>query len=778
MPKDIITSWDHKKHWKFAGFIATIVIILSIPFSLLVDKSLNNPGNSFDKIYTAQFTGNSKCIDCHKKEFKKWLGSDHDNAMDLANDSTVLGDFNDAIFNYNGVKSTFFRKGDKFFVNTEGSDGELKDFEILYTFGITPLQQYLIEFPGGKLQCLVYAWDTEENKWFHLYPYDTIVHDEWLHWTKQAQNWNGMCASCHSTNLIKGLDPETMIYNTTWSEIDVNCEACHGPGSKHIEWAELPELGRPEYVDNYGLLVNTADLTPRQEVELCARCHSRRLLFDDDDHSYGNMFDHMLPDLLTAEHYYPDGQILDEVYVYGSFVQSKMYDNEVRCSDCHDSHSVKLVKDGNEVCLQCHRAAVYDSYEHHFHKQKGEEGESIKNGYAGKDIEVGEGAECVKCHMPGRYYMVNDYRPDHSIRIPRPDLSIEIGTPNACNHCHHNKTAKWADEYITKWYGKRRIPHYGSILFAGRNMQEGADKDLAELAGDELFPVIVRATALSLLESYPGEESRSAFINALSDEEDWIRHTAVRHFRNISLEDIKEYILPMLYDPVKAVRMDAVMTVSELSPEQLSKEQKNIFHKALTEYQRTMEYSMDFSFAGLNLGNMYTNLGQYDKAEVYYKKAVEVDEDYIPAKINLAMLYNSLGRNNEAISIFNDVVKAHPDYYEAYYSLGLLLVEMKKYDEAVEYIGKAAEYIPDRARIHYNLGLLQHLLKRDNEAEKSLINALAIEPDNFDFLYALADFYISRNELQKAKNQADRIQALYPLNPQGIQLITYLNSNL
>ncbi|MGD9290577.1 MAG: multiheme c-type cytochrome, partial [Desulfobacterales bacterium] len=418
--------------WKIAGIIATLVIICSIPAYMLKEKHVHRLHASQP---AATFVGSKICMDCHKAEYDRWQNSHHDRAMEIANDETVLGDFDNAVAEFHDVTSRFYRKDGSFFVHTQGPDGKMGEFEITHTFGWYPLQQYLVPFPGGRLQCLPVAWDVKEKQWYHLYPNTPIDPKDWLYWTNAGQNWNGMCAECHSTNLKKNYDIQTESYATTWSEIDVSCEACHGPGSRHVAWAELPDMARPQTA-NFDLVVKAKGMDSRQQVELCAPCHSRRAILGDYTHAEPDLLDSMLPSLLTPELYFADGQILEEVYVYGSFTQSKMYRRNVRCSDCHDVHSIKKVKEGNALCLQCHRADIYDTKAHHFHKSEGEKGESIKSADGEVLFEVGSGAECVQCHMPERPYMVIDYRADHSFRIPRPDLSVELGTPNACNRCH------------------------------------------------------------------------------------------------------------------------------------------------------------------------------------------------------------------------------------------------------------------------------------------------------------------------------------------------------
>ena len=742
------------RHWKLTGIIATLVIILSIPLYLIQATSINPEGESEPH---STFVGSLKCKDCHKNEFDKWQGSHHDHAMHVADDLTVLGNFNNAVFENHGIRSRFYRKGGKFFVETLGSDGKMGEFEITHTFGWFPLQQYLVPFPGGRLQCLPIAWDEREKKWYHLYP-DLSDPKDWLYWTHAGQNWNGMCAECHSTNLKKNYDTVTDTYNTTWSDINVGCEACHGPGSSHVAWAETPDMGRPR-VDNFDLAVKTSGLNSRGMVELCAPCHSRRAALGDYTHSESDLLDSLLPSLLNTGLYYPDGQILEEVYVYGSFTQSKMYHSDVDCSDCHDVHSLKLLKEGNSLCLQCHRAAEYDTKTHHFHKKTGEKGEPIKSADGKVAFNVGTGAQCIQCHMPGRNYMGIDYRPDHSLRIPRPDLSGSIDVPNACNRCHFDKSDAWSDEAITKWYGPGRRPHYGTIIEAGRKELARAEGALLKIAGDPLYPVIVRATALSLLAAYPGENTLPTFEFALMDDEALIRQIAVNSLTVYDEKQMTALLAPLLYDPVKAVRMEAARRLAGKPATHLRDEDPKVFKQALREFEKSMEYAGDFAYGRYNLGNLYVALDRPEEAIRNYRAAIAIDELFYQAKVNLAMLYNGMGEKEKAETLLREVVAAYPQEYRVAYSLGLLLAEKKKYGEAARYLASAAGGMPDHARVHYNLGMLLDYLRKDSEAEMALLRALEIEPANIDFLTATVQYYVKRKQYGKAKVLTERIAA-------------------
>jgi tetratricopeptide (TPR) repeat protein len=746
--------------WERVGLAALAVIVVTIPLSLL--RGPSGAGRAATDAAPA-FVGGAGCVECHQAAAEAWRGSDHDLAMAEATEETVRGDFNNVEVSFHGVSSRFFRRDGRYLVWTEGPGGAMAELEVTHVFGFEPLQQYLIPFPGGRLQALGLAWDTERRRWYHLYPDQDIPADDWLHWTRNGQNWNGMCAECHSTNLQKGYDPDSESYTTTWTDIDVSCEACHGPGSRHVAWARVPPMARPELPD-LGLVVPTANISPAALVELCAPCHSRRAELGDYDHRGLALLDHMLPSLLSEGLYFADGQDLDEVYTYGSFLQSKMYARGVSCRDCHDSHSLKLRFAGNELCLQCHQREVYDSSDHHFHKKA-------------VDGRPSDGALCVKCHMVERPYMVIDWRADHSLRLPRPDLSAEIGTPNACTQagCHADRPLQWSVDAYRRWYGQARRPHYGTAFAAARSGEPGATAELVRLAGHPLQPAIVRATALELLAAYPGAEAAAAVRAGVAADDPLIRHTAVTHLAIADPAERAALLAPLLSDPVKAVRLAALSSLASVPRELLKSYQQEAFDRALEEYRTAMAYSLDFASSGLNLGNLELNLGRLAEAERFYRLALAIDELFFPARMNLAVLLAGQGRNDEAERELRAVLAAYPDNADAAYSLGLLLVEMGRPDEGLEWLERAAAAQPSHARAHYNLGLLLQQLGRLDEARAELERALAIEPGNPDLLVALADHLIRRGFAGQAQPLVERLLALDPGNEIGRQMLAVIS---
>lgn len=758
------------KYWKHTGFIATIVIVLSFPI-YLVRITIERERPHSDQ--GAFFTGRTSCIECHKKENDLWIGSHHDLAMDTATVSTVLGNFNNFEFRHKGLTHHMFIKDRKYFINTAGPGGVFADFQIAYTFGYTPLQQYLVPFENGKLQCLPIAWDTENKKWFHLgdtvYAGQNITPDNWLYWTNQAQNWNGMCADCHTTDLKKGYDPVTDSFTTTWSEIDVSCEACHGPASDHINWANLPEGSRPDDI-NTGLIVRTRDLDNKELLNVCARCHSRRSMLDDYKYDNDDLLNYMIPQLIIQPMYHADGQILDENYVYGSFTQSRMFEKAIKCSDCHDSHSAKTLESDNKLCLKCHRPDIYDTPSHHFHKMP-VPGEPPLTNRVKPEYKDGTGSQCVNCHMVGQFYMGNDYRRDHSFRIPRPDLTLSVGSPNACNDCHKDKSVQWSQGLIEKWYGAKKRPHYGQTFSDAAKRNPGAVRDLILYSQNELFPIMVRATAVSLLANYDDSLSKKAIEMALSDPESLVRHSAINSYSSDDYESFEKTMLPLLNDPVRGIRIEAAIKLSEL-PDNIQSVPDNKARKdALEEYKKVNLYMSDFPGGRHNLGIMYANEGDLEKAADSYKAALKIDNLFYLAKVNLATVYSRQNKNAEAERLLREVMQEHPEINEINYSLALLLAQNGNISESRKYFLKAIDLMPDRPRILYNLGLLENSEGNTDLAESYLLSAIKIEPDNFDFLYAACTFYLEHRQNNKAKIYAQLLANKFPDNPAGKQLL-------
>lgn len=731
-----------------------------------------------------QYVGRTQCASCHPQQLAQWQGSHHDLAMQEATDQTVLGDFNNSSFTYHGVTTSFYKKDDKFYVKTDNADGQLQEFEIKYTFGVTPLQQYLIEFPRGRKQMLNVCWDTrpkEEGgqRWFHLYPNENVDHNDSLHWTGVFQNWNNMCAECHSTELKKNYDYATDSYNTAWSEIDVSCEACHGPASNHVQWAQALAKGESwENVKNKGLLVKLGDpqkgqwqLKPDQQhasrtvafdtsnqLQTCARCHSRRAVFSDDYRHGQPLMDTHVPALLTEELYYPDGQIKDEVYVYASFLQSKMYQAGVICSDCHNPHSLQLKVQGNGLCTRCHSSEIFDAQSHHHHPDNS------------------PGSQCINCHMPQTKYMVVDPRADHSMRVPRPDLSDELGSPNACIMCHDDKNNTWAAQAVTQWRGKNQTPpkHYGQILHAARTEQPQADLELAELILDDHQPAIVRATAITLLQNYAYPKIEQLLDQEYQDPAPLVRNAVADYLQVVDPSMRAKHAGALLNDPVRAIRMSAARALMDTPANLLSPEQQQAVQSGIQEYLSAQQYNLDRPEGRTNLGGLYVSLNESEKAEKLFKSAIEIGPALAQAYVNLADLYRAQQRESEGEQILRLGLKQSENPAPIHHALGLLLVREQKVDEALIELKKAADLAPDQSRYAYVYGVALQS-KGYDEAIKYLEKASQRYPGDLNILFTLASYNYENDNPAKAEEYAEKVLVLAPQHRGAQQLMMILN---
>lgn len=735
---------------------------------------------------SAGYVGSSACAACHAKEDAAWRGSQHQLAMQDATAATVLGNFDGARFTHAGVTSRFFRRAGRYFVNTDGADGKLADFEIRYTFGVHPLQQYLIEAPGGRLQALGIAWDARTKaqggqRWFHLYPERKLKAGDPLHWTGIEQTWNYQCADCHSTNVRKNYDVATRSYKTSWSEISVGCEACHGPGSGHLAWAKA-DVGARRSDAAKGLTIvlderrgatwaidpssGTATRSrPRVaggEIEACARCHARRGQFSDTWHPGAPPGDAFRIALIEPGLYYADGQVRDEVYNHGSFLQSRMHARGVTCSDCHEPHGQKLRAPGNAVCGQCHLPARFDAVSHHHHAP----------GSAG--------AACTACHMPTTSYMVVDPRHDHSLRIPRPDRSVTLGTPNACNQCHAKATPKWAADALARWYPDRKPGYqkFAEALAAGDRGAPGSSAALAALVADSGQPGIARASAIGRLLRQPGPGTVPSLTRAIDDPDPLIRVAAARSIRDVD-PVLQARLLPrLLADPVRDVRMEAARGLAGPPEAQLGADDKARFAKALDEFVAAARFNADRPEGQAELGTLAMARGQPDAAIAAYREALALDPTYYPASVNLADLYRRQGLERDAQQVLAAAIKADPRAAGPRHALGLSLVRQKRTAEALAALGEAARLDPDSARYAYVYGIALHDAGQRPEAIRALASALRRYPYDRDVLAAIATYEREAGNPAKAIEYGRRLLEVEPNNAELARFVQGLGAPL
>ena len=742
----------------------------------------------------AEFVGSETCSGCHRVQAALWRDSQHKHAMDHASEKSVLGNFSDATFDYDGVRSRFFRSDGKYFVETDGPDGKLATFQVKYTFGVDPLQQYLIEFPDGRVQALSIAWDARQKekggqRWFHLYPDEKIRHDDVLHWTKLNQNWNFMCAECHSTGLRKNYDAERDRYATTWSEISVGCEACHGQGSNHVAWARAQQswwpFGRQEdrskgllaRLDEREGVIWTHDPASgsvrrnlptnllRTEVEACGRCHARRSEMSE-KWAPGHWLQetHAIAAPLARDVYWPDGQMRDveEAYNYVPFKQSKMFAAGVTCSNCHDPHSGKQRIAGDGVCLQCHAPEVYAGATHSRHQQ------------------ANAAPNCISCHMPTRTYMVVDSRHDHSLRVPRPDLSVKYGTPNACNDCHTDKPAQWAADAVDRWFGSDRkgFQTYADAFAAGSANRADARQLLASVAGDPNVPNVVRANALVELGPYISPANADLARRSLSDSDPTIRIAAMDMLAAVPATQVWPLVAPLLSDPVLGVRIRAASLLAAVPKDRQPPADRERFDKAAGEFVAALKFNADRPEDRSTLANFYARQGRSAEAEAEYKAALRLSPQYTVAAINLADLYRQLNRDGDGENNLRLAIASSPQDAGLHHALGLTLNRLKRTDDSLAELGRAAELDSGRPRYAYVYAVGLHSAGRAGDAIAILKANLDKHPTDRDTLLALVTFNRDSGNIASALEYAERLAQLAPADRQVSELVDALKRQL
>ena len=742
------------------------------------------PAGAPEPAASPTYVGRSACAACHLSQNLSWRSSHHAAAMAEPSKESVLGDFANVRFAYHGVISTFSWKDGKYFARTDGPDGALHEYEIAWTFGVFPLQQYLIRFPKGRVQALNVVWDARPKaqgggRWFHLYPNENVPSTDVLHWTGPYQNWNFMCADCHSTDVKKGYDAASDSYATTFSEIDVSCEACHGPGSQHVAWANAVKEGRADgKSEKNGVLAcrksrdgaqwvidpakgvarRSVPRTEHAEIETCARCHCRRSVVAGSFVPGLPFMDFYRPSLLDGALYFPDGQIQDEVYEYGSFRQSRMYANGVTCSDCHDPHAGTLRAPGDAVCGRCHDPAVFSATAHHHHR------------------EGGTGASCTSCHMPTRSYMVIHARHDHSLRVPRPDLSRDLGTPNACGACHAREGVSWqAAAFATWWPGAAAKPHPGTAIHAGRESLAGARGALVALVRNPEGSAPMRATAASLLGRHPGPDAAAALDLALRDPDPLVRTGAVAAAREWPAEFRLSKLFSLLSDPVRTVRIDAARALATMPEASLSPEQKSAIRSGVAEWTASQLVDADRAEAHLNLGALAAETGDAPTAESEYRRAIALTPGLPSAYVNLADLYRQLGREADAEEALRKGIAITPASADLHHSLGLLRVRQKRLPEACVELKRAASLRPDSAHYAFVYAVALEATGRDAESEALLKKSVARHTGDAETLSALLAASLKRNDAAAALAYAKRLQDAVPDDASVRQLVEKLS---
>jgi predicted CXXCH cytochrome family protein len=578
-----------------------------------------------------------------------------------------------------------------------------------------------------------------------------------LHWTGAANRWNFMCADCHSTGVRKIFDVDSKRYETTWSEIDVSCEACHGPGSQHVRWAHegqrgepsmgLSQLLGPESGANWvmdresGIARRSPKRTEHREFETCAPCHARRSRIHQVEDGEAFLDNHRL-DLLEDSLYFPDGQIRDEVY--GSFIESKMYREGDTCSDCHDPHSLELRNTGDALCSQCHAADRFAAPSHHHHPVES------------------AGTRCVSCHMPSRISMVIDDRRDHSFRVPRPDWSIELGTPNPCSSCHAQQGDAWAVSKLVRWgvAPSREAKKLSVAIASGRQGRIDAPRALRDLARLAAVPGIACATAVAALARYPSEATAEVNARAAGDSDPLLRFAVAQAAEGLPPGERISRISALLDDELRSVRIEAARALAFVPGENLPVRLRGPQRKAMAEYRSAQRLNGDDPSAHVNLALIDLAEGKLDRAEEAYLRAIDVGSYFVPAHVNLADLYRQQGRDREAEQVLREVALRAPESAEVEHSLGLVVVRLQRNEEALAALQRAAERAPESPRFVYVYAIALHSFGETPRAIEVLEACHQRHPGEPSVLQALSSMLRELGKPEAAQRYAAKLEAL------------------
>ncbi|KMT65386.1 hypothetical protein XM47_10025 [Catenovulum maritimum] len=719
------------------------------------------------------YVGSQECQQCHQAEFENWQQSDHFKAMAEPNADTVLGDFTDVTVEFHNIKTRFFIKNNDYYIDTIGKKGIRKTYKVDYTFGHYPLQQYLLKTEKGNIQAFNIAWDSRKKseggqRWFHLQPDENITPDHAFFWDGYFQNWNTRCAECHSTNVEKNFKVEDLSYHTTFSEINVGCEACHGPGKQHITnmkdgktskselalaFVKQPKLSW-EFVEN-DPIANPIGEKSETHIDMCGGCHSRRLPISDIKTGKPYHEQYRL-ELLGENLYFPDGQIQDEVFVLGSFLQSKMHQAGVTCQNCHEPHSSKLIAEGNALCNQCHLPTEFDTPKHYNHAKES------------------EAAQCVSCHMPTRTYMGVDDRRDHGFKVPHPDVS-DKETPNACTNCHQDKDNGWASKNINNWLTSHNKPKQTEAKWItankkARSLDALANAKVAATASDETLPPIIRATLYQQLSNYPSRISVQGAQFGLLDKSPMIRRAAVASLTSLPADMRWQILEPMLKDTNASVRFEVASALSDVMTQLPAQAQQQI-KPLIGIYKKGLELSAESPSSQVALANLASRQGDWKQAEQHYKIALKISPNYIPAILNLADYYRSQNKTDLELKHIQHALKVMPDSSAVQHTYGLYLIRQQKYNEAVSYLKEAAELADAQPRYAYVYAVALDSVKQTHRAIQALQNADKRWPNQYELLATQVLFLEKLGRTNDILRPLSKLSMIAPSSPQVQQWV-------
>jgi Flp pilus assembly protein TadD len=620
------------------------------------------------------------------------------------------------------------RDGEGWVVET-GPTGENR-YQIDFALGGKNVYYFLTPMERGRLQVLPLAYDVREQVW-----YDTTasmvrhffgVEDEALDWREQPLTFNTSCYSCHVSQLSTNYDLKSDSYETKWTEPGINCETCHGPGGEHVRvFREAPEGTIPEDIK----IIRTSDFTSGQLNDLCATCHAKMSPLTSSFSPGDRFFDHFFIHAFEHSDYYPDGRDLGENFTHTLWLLSPCaVSGELDCMHCHTSSGRNRHTGENEdkACMPCHEDYVKDPASHSFHPAES------------------SGSRCVGCHMPSTFFARME-RHDHSMLPPTPAATIKFESPNACNICHDDETAEWADRWVREWYPtdyQSKVLHRATLVDAARKEDwSRLPEMLAYISSDDRDQVFA-ASLIRMLRACPDEKVAPALLGALKDASPLVRSSAASSLQYLPQPEVEKGLLAALRDDYRGVRIEAARSLAHYPRERFDSEDRRALASASGELEASLKVRPDNWVFHYNLGNYYVERGQPREALEAFRTASLLDSSQLMPLVNASMIHARLGNNTEAERKLRKALEIDSDNPQANFNLGLLLAEQGDRTGAERCLRLALKSDPELAEAAFNLGVLVSQ-DRPEEAVRLTRKAFTLRPDAARYGYTYA-FYLSQ----------------------------------
>jgi tetratricopeptide (TPR) repeat protein len=639
--------------------------------------------------------------------------------MQPATAQSVIGNFAQGTVILHGATYRLSQLNGRYSVTESSLTGKPVQHRVEYTLGTRRIQHYLTTLPDGRIIILPITWDNVRKQWID----DADVGNPEEASGDPVQVWNKTCSSCHVSREQKNFDLERLRYDTKWQNLGVNCESCHGPGSEHVARAtQTKALDAKTRVLLRQTIVNLARLDPARSTAVCAQCHSFRDTYAPGYEPGRDFYDFFMPVMqyrLPAEDsaYWADGRprwLSNEVF--GLWQSECFLKGRATCVTCHsNSHDVNVERTphvrpaANELCAGCHKAIAASATAHSHHA-------------AGS-----AGSVCVNCHMPPTIVSLGTLMRDHSMSIPVPENTLRHGIPNACNLCHQDKGPQWAAQQMDAWYGgdrsRQKLIRRADAFGAAQKGAPSAIPALLQMLDDRSLDPMIRGNAVGYLGSFPSDPSAyDAVLRAFQDSDPLVRATAASAIRPRAAqrEAVAPALASLLDDPVRTVRMSAVIALVAMGASKVPPENQQPFDRAKAEYAARAELYADNAQQQLAAGNFFLLAGDPDAAIAGFRAALKLDPA-VPAQYSLAL---ALERKGDFASA-RKLIAAIPANDRQYDAAQRLLTEIER-QEALR--GAAPAQAGTEAQKHFLDGEVQYQDGHYGAALTELEQALRLAP--------------------------------------------------